>query len=603
MRDSSDGSHSQYPVTAIAFGDYPSPWSPYLAMSDLSNSTTKPKNNEPVQTDDSAPPNTLGAETTAPMHAVSPLATNTASITLIHVSPPGDGVNQTGSGNDLTNQMEVEEDSRKRKKDLNSSPDDLATSQDRVKRTLLTAQKKSKKPIDNEDLTSETEEVESSQPVEGAPKEFDLIEDSLQQLEEICVGKSQGDRIKVDMQRTCAALLSTIRSSLVSLRDNFEERLVKRMEKVLSVKVDCAVDRALKKHIAGKTSVRVPAAKTPNVTPKHPIAGTSAPPTTATPAKSKRKATRKDSTAAAANPQTGSDTDDFTVVGTRKSKKQAKKPYAEALRTTPAPSTSTKSSTEPSAGPTRKKRPRRRKRAASPRKGVLVKPDGDQTVEQLKAKLQSELSPGSMGIGVKRLITSREGMRVEVAEADVVKLKAAVAEKGFRCSDLSDHRNPRLVLYDINGDDPESILQSIKTQNLKLAAENIKFVGKFKGREGATNFIIEVSGATRKLILDSRRIFVGWQSCRVADYCRLTLCYRCMEYGHTGKTCTGKARCLRCAADHERTSCPKKEDRTAQRCASCLDAKLRQLNHLPGTPACPVYNRKLGLFKATINYG
>jgi hypothetical protein len=39
--------------------------------------------------------------------------------------------------------------------------------------------------------------------------------------------------------------------------------------------------------------------------------------------------------------------------------------------------------------------------------------------------------------------------------------------------------------------------------------------------------------------LRDRSVYLGWLSCRVKDYAKVTKCYKCQRYGHVAKYCKG----------------------------------------------------------------
>uniref|UniRef100_A0A8D8QHD6 Uncharacterized protein n=1 Tax=Cacopsylla melanoneura TaxID=428564 RepID=A0A8D8QHD6_9HEMI len=91
----------------------------------------------------------------------------------------------------------------------------------------------------------------------------------------------------------------------------------------------------------------------------------------------------------------------------------------------------------------------------SPRRGFVVRPGEGQTVEALRNELQKSINPSDHGVGIKRLITAKDGLRVEVnseATTDTIKsLRDAVAAKQPEATtcDLHEHRLPRIVVYDV----------------------------------------------------------------------------------------------------------------------------------------------------------
>uniref|UniRef100_A0A8D8QH87 Uncharacterized protein n=1 Tax=Cacopsylla melanoneura TaxID=428564 RepID=A0A8D8QH87_9HEMI len=105
--------------------------------------------------------------------------------------------------------------------------------------------------------------------------------------------------------------------------------------------------------------------------------------------------------------------------------------------------------------PSQPQQPALVRKPPSPRRGFVVRPGEGQTVEALRNELQKSINPSDHGVGIKRLITAKDGLRVEVnseATTDTIKsLRDAVAAKQPEATtcDLHEHRLPRIVVYDV----------------------------------------------------------------------------------------------------------------------------------------------------------
>jgi hypothetical protein len=89
-------------------------------------------------------------------------------------------------------------------------------------------------------------------------------------------------------------------------------------------------------------------------------------------------------------------------------------------------------------------------------------------------------------------------------------------------------------------------------------------------------------------------------------------CMRCQKYGHTDNYCRNSPRCVKCAAQHLTSQCPRKVQDDNARCANCNEhhpsnyrrcvvhkhiqqktyPKLRE-RHIPTTPIQPVATRPI----------
>ena len=75
-----------------------------------------------------------------------------------------------------------------------------------------------------------------------------------------------------------------------------------------------------------------------------------------------------------------------------------------------------------------------------------------------------------------------------------------------------------------------------------------------------------------KLLINilNNSIFVGYRRIKVLPYTLLTQCFRCLNYGHTTKTCNSNQQiCGYCSETHDYKHCPNKNDQTKVSCFCC----------------------------------
>ena len=166
-----------------------------------------------------------------------------------------------------------------------------------------------------------------------------------------------------------------------------------------------------------------------------------------------------------------------------------------------------------------------------------------------------------------RTATQRQAQTI----ADSKKLKEAGLE-----TEVLEKRRPRIVLYDIptNMSAPEVqeaiIAQNFKDENARGIKEQL--LPKFKlGRkhQERENWVCEVEPELRKRLLEKRRIYIQFNSCKVDDYIGITRCYKCQSFGHIAKYCRAESTtCGHCAqTGHRRANCTKLE--APPKCAVC----------------------------------
>jgi hypothetical protein len=80
------------------------------------------------------------------------------------------------------------------------------------------------------------------------------------------------------------------------------------------------------------------------------------------------------------------------------------------------------------------------------------------------------------------------------------------------------------------------------------------------------NAVVEVCAETRKTLL-KKKIRIGWQICRIADYITATRCFKCSKFNHRTQDCRGEVTCPLCAGHHILKEC--KGDSTTFKCTNC----------------------------------
>ncbi|KAI5704247.1 hypothetical protein M8J75_003374 [Diaphorina citri] len=103
-----------------------------------------------------------------------------------------------------------------------------------------------------------------------------------------------------------------------------------------------------------------------------------------------------------------------------------------------------------------------------------------------------------MGIGVQKVIRSREGLRIEVAKTENTKAKLEVLSRelknhGYSTKSLEEHRLPRVAIL---GADPataaDDVLLAVSSQ-LSVPTGEIHCHHSYKTKEGSIKWVLEIS--------------------------------------------------------------------------------------------------------------
>ncbi|KAG0445074.1 hypothetical protein HPB47_025544 [Ixodes persulcatus] len=98
----------------------------------------------------------------------------------------------------------------------------------------------------------------------------------------------------------------------------------------------------------------------------------------------------------------------------------------------------------------------------------------------------------------------------------------------------------------------------------------------------------QVGPQTRDILLQKRRVHLGWTSCPIYDNLGVRRCTKWSTYGHTAKVCAGQSpACTECSGDHTGANCRAIE----KRCRACVRNNERfktkfNVEHSFGSRAC-----------------
>ncbi|XP_014229090.1 uncharacterized protein LOC106653938 [Trichogramma pretiosum] len=217
------------------------------------------------------------------------------------------------------------------------------------------------------------------------------------------------------------------------------------------------------------------------------------------------------------------------------------------------------------------------------------------------------IDPSRLKIGVSRL---RYGpLNSVIIEGDCLS-----AEKFSGCTGLSDagleikrdaKLMPRVVVHDIPVDyTSDSICESIAAQNLPEATSaDLKMVYLYPaGTKKHRSCIIELKPEFRAILMNRKRVNIGWMSCRIDDHINVLQCFKCNGFNHTKDNCEETApTCGKCAGTHLSSECT---ESSVLHCINCEKAGSTNVEHAATDKSkCPILRKKVEHRISQIDYG
>lgn len=197
----------------------------------------------------------------------------------------------------------------------------------------------------------------------------------------------------------------------------------------------------------------------------------------------------------------------------------------------------------------------------------------------------------------------KQGVLVKVADhrsAEVITNSAQLKNLGLVATEAR-QRNPRLAIYGLERTlTKDQLTEDFYVQNFRSTSSKEDYLRNFRllyqiGNKDhpRTTWVAEVSPPVRKQLLEQSRIYRGWASYRVEDYCGVTRCYRCHRYGHLARNCRSAETCGHCGAEgHGIRTCPATSE--APKCANCMRLK-KPHDHSVVDKCCGVYQAQQDL--------
>lgn len=233
---------------------------------------------------------------------------------------------------------------------------------------------------------------------------------------------------------------------------------------------------------------------------------------------------------------------------------------------------------------------------------ILIAPKNcDQKSDVTENDIKNNISPSKMCIeNIRKAPKGSIIVKCSNKESSE-KLKSAAIEKLSDKYDVkvSEIRNPQIKIVNISTklEDDELILKIKKQNDFISNTTDIKVIKMYevkKKDEIKYTAIIESDTETIHQILNSEKLSIGWDRCRVFDHVYILRCYRCLGFNHISKVCTRKQLCIKCGGEHEKKDCKSNETK----CANCVNAAKSlnitlDINHEAYSMDCSVFKRRV----------
>ncbi|KAG0443855.1 hypothetical protein HPB47_014453 [Ixodes persulcatus] len=236
---------------------------------------------------------------------------------------------------------------------------------------------------------------------------------------------------------------------------------------------------------------------------------------------------------------------------------------------------------------------------AAPRESLLVYPAskpaaGVEPFEGISHLLHTTFKPAELRLGLVQIKPVRGGAIVLGHSAAALdRLAEAIKANKETASQLttrrSEKRAPQVKIVGVDpGVEARDLVETLTSINDLPTEDQNKVLTSFRGASGTMVHILEVGPQTRDILLQKRRVHLGWTSCRIYENLGARRCTKCCTYGHTPKVCAGQSPAFTvCSGDHPGANCRAYE----KRCRACIrnNEKFKKkfnVEHSFGSRAC-----------------
>ena len=225
---------------------------------------------------------------------------------------------------------------------------------------------------------------------------------------------------------------------------------------------------------------------------------------------------------------------------------------------------------------------------------LTIKTNTEATYADVLKKMKNNIDPMEMGIDIRTMRRTRTGnilVKFNKGEGQAEKLTRAIERTlGNDVSVKTITKNCVIDIRDMDEATEEDDIISALITTTKLLPTEVKILNIRDSFARTKQALIQVPESIATLLLETKKIRIGWVICRVRKKAKTTQCFRCLDQGHMANTCKGTDRsdvCRKCCnSGHKSKQC-----KGQTRCAICQEAGMENIQHYIGSIAC-VKNRR-----------
>lgn len=199
----------------------------------------------------------------------------------------------------------------------------------------------------------------------------------------------------------------------------------------------------------------------------------------------------------------------------------------------------------------------------SPTPSIVVETKDKEVVDKLKEVMSKTVMKGN------RIETSYGKVVIKGPDLNKLgRLRSKIGEELQIPANISKCKltKPRVKVANIDSKIDQTTLQKDILARNGFTEEGFRIVHSFENRtSGKTTAIAETSTDTYRKIMETGKLYVGWQRCPVFNDDNVHVCFKCNGFNHNKKNCSTIV-CYKCGDKHKAAECTSE----AVRCNNCF---------------------------------
>lgn len=238
---------------------------------------------------------------------------------------------------------------------------------------------------------------------------------------------------------------------------------------------------------------------------------------------------------------------------------------------------------------------------------IIIKPKENQNNNKTREDIKNTIDPTNLALKINNVKDIQNG--AVIIKGDEKSVKKIENEFKTKLSEnynikIPVRKKPRVLIIGMKVKMcEEELVKALKCQN-ELKDCDIKCVHIYLSPKiKCYNAVVEMDSVAYAKVMESTKVSIGWDRCRVYQHASVLRCFNCCGFNHSSRNCTKEKVCVKCAGNHDVKDCKNVENKCVNCCSAKANLKIDlNTNHTASDVNCPVFQRKLKIAEERTDY-